>query len=1433
MTDIHTTDDTIDELIASRLPRWLVDHHQQDRLHALRLALRRQEEQTRRLDLVFSHIPPLRAFAEQCLQTELERIGHGHIDVARSWVCITRRAILPSGSPVLYMPTHLRRSKQTLLSAALHNFKIGETRPSINRSGELVDRKGKRLLLSFTAFAAVCRRIDVGGRYQALLNAQLSPEDDAGQAHLNALIDANLRTNMEVAVRIAAMKGEIDEHAYLSVLPMLATQAVVPSVRTRVIARQPYLLGRCMRGILTVELHPTPDQPLTSVMLWIPGDPSAAVTCHAGWDALYGFLGRRLLDPAYRRFFTRFVSERDRNDFHRLLAERVKEASAQGAELDGRHVAVDKPAFEHMRDLYLAKIFDDAKVLAVSTEDEDEQERYARLQGYIELGFNLASLAGLFVPVLGEVMMVTNGVQIASEVYEGYQDWRIGDREGAMNHLFDVAENLVVGALIAKGSQLAVQSLRRVAFVDELVPVRATGGKIRLQAADLHGYQAEPRDVGGAHEWLWHVEETRYRVVDAPEDGTSRVEHPRRPEAYRPRVQGNGSGGWRHELESPQHWNGAGNLVRRLGAQLADLPDATCEYLLQVIGSGEDQIRRLHVENVGAPARLLDALEMYQAHELYPDLDAAGLARHVASRQIRPNATERLLRRSFAGLSMRCTRELLSQCSGEQLDMLTEKLRIPLVVAERARWSSRQSRLDRACAGLRLDRWVNADTERLALGLLEREVAWPSTTRVELREGTAGGRLLASIGTQSSEDVRCIVRLEDGYRHVQQTTPGSYLRALLAALDDEQKDGLGDAALSPRALGERLAEVACQNRPQAARMCGMATQGVGLRPPLRLGDGRLGYPLSGRGPSGGRALARAIHQIFPTLDDYGLDAYLADLRSRGVGVWEHFTALQEQLADLRRTLRDWRSDSSNPLDSMRRRRVATALRRSWRRKLTDVNGDYILVIEGERIGRLPELPQAIRFDHVQRLVLRDLHLTEVTGAFLERFPNLVELDLSDNQLTTIPSGLAQMSRLRELNFQGNRIVMDDVAERRLIELRSLQWLDLGNNPLGRAPILTSLNYLRHVSLNATALQELPGRVSLRAHVDLRNNRIAQLRRDVQQLRLQVQRFSLHDNPLDEADEALLDEARGVASGARGSASARHYPVDDRLFEDWAGVPVGSDHQRRRAIWNSLRDEPQSTGLFRFLADFARTDDFSRHSGHYRGRIWRVLEACEQHEQVRQQLFLEASGPRTCEDRLLLILEQLEIGVQVERAVEDAAGSEVELRLLRLARSLFRLDEVDRLATLHIQQMHSRPSAQVDEVEVRLFYRLQLARALALPVEVDDMHYPTEANVTVSDLLQAQDQVLQAETAEALIASLAQRPFWARFARSYYNERFEEVLQPLHRRMEGLQAQADEGVIDDWAFVQRCEGITQDFNRTERGLIERLAQEAYERWSKPG
>lgn len=1370
-----TCADSIDTLIVRQLPAWLATAGI-DQLLVLHRVLREQQQTAARVRRFFAGFPSLDTFAEPLLAHALHEAGLPAANVRRMQVAITQKVELPSAAPRIHVPTHTYRTRQSLLAAALHNFHEDEAKSSVSRQAQLLDGQGRRLALGFEVFVHCCRQLDIGGRYQKVLHAKFHPKQFPGTPpgfatrQIERLLEDNLRLRFEADVRIARLKGQLTEISYLRLLPVSAGQPVVPAVTGTVTPRQLFLLGKRISGVATLELRATADAPVASVIAWVDQDPFSAISEYPSWEALYAGLAVRLRKSRYRAFFMRFISERDRPAFDAALGWWAK-SDAEGTELtlDGRHFALDSALFIHLRALQVNKLMDDAKVLAVPTGEEDMQRRHERLQSAIGVGLDLLNLAGLFVPVLGEIMCAVAAVQIADEVYEGYRDWRVGDRQGALDHVFGVAQSVAVGAAVGAIGGAAVREIKRVAFVDGLSPHYLGGRGLRLARTAASPYA---------------------------------LEH-------------------------------AGDLVRCAGGEFSQVPDATAEALLQVTGMQPEQLRRLHAEEAQMPARLLDVHARVRLHEEHADLPADDVQALLASQSSPVSPAQSLLIRDFPGLSVHQAAEILDQASTVQIDALVEQQRVPLALAERARWQVRDGRLDRALLGLHLAPAINADTQRLALGLISEHAPWPVSVRLEVRDGAMAGPLLATKGSSAASEVRVIVKDQQGYHATSEMAAAhsqpddNLFQALLLNLDDEQKAQLGDLGLDQEGLREWLFQQACSNREQAAGLIGMTPIGTGLRAPRRFADGRLGYPLSGRGENSRQAIRRGIHQLFPTLSDAQLEAYVLDLLSRRVNLWDHYSELQRSLLRLTRSLDEWQAQGSL-LHVLRRRRVASQLRRCWRRKLVGLGDEYVLVIEGERIGSLPVLPADVSFGHVRRLVLRDMQLGSIDAAFLSRFNSIVELDLRENGLTQIPAGLEQLTQLRQLHLGHNRIVMSEADNARLATLRHLRTLDLSYNPLGQAPELHALHPLARVNLRGAGLEVVPRmapRLSIRGLTDLRNNRIRELRLDLDNLRQRLRCMDLHDNPLGEASEVQIDLANGVEpSATRGSITFQHFSIDDRVRDHWLGDVAGAERDSRQALWLRLRSEPGSDDLFRFLADFSGSDDFANHPNHYRARIWRILEVCEQHEGLRTRLFQEAGGERTCTDRLLLVLGQLELGVLIQQATLDVPVAQVEAHLLRLERSLSRLDYLDGIATRHIERMHTTRPGRVDEIEVRLYYRVKLRKALGLPAQPRSMHYEAFANVTTSDLRRAEREVLAAENREALIASMAQRPFWQAYVRERHEDRFEALAAPYFERLEAL----DESAVTSGELVQASNALMAELDVAERDLIYALAREAWQR-----
>jgi len=1363
--------DSVDAFIARQMADWLKTADA-DLLLTLHRALSTQQAAAERVKNRLASIPSLEAFATQLLEPALRAEGVADVDVRSMQVYIEDDVPMPSAAPRLHTPWRTVYSVQPLLTAALHNFHEADTVPSLLRRAHLLDAQGRTLALTYEAFARCCRQLDIGGQYQQKLRAQLFPKsrpptpENLVREAVQRMLEESLRAKMDVAVRMARIKSELDEVDYLRLLPVVAAKPVVPAVAGVVTPRQLYLLGKRIHGVVTLEVREHADGPLEGIISWIPQDPQRPVARHASWDALYRWLAKRLRAPHYRSFFRRFIRERDRPTFIATLERLIEASHGQApAVLDGRNFAIETPLFVYMRGLQVDKMLDDARVLAVPTADETAMERHQRLEVLKSAGLDTLNLAALFIPILGEVMFAVAAVDVVSEVYKGYADWRIGDRQGALDHLMGVAQNLAAGAVVGAVHAGVGRALERVPFVDALRPVHEGEGRARLA----------------------------------------------------------------HWPPSAHYLDGGGALLRRFDGAFALTSDQRAETLLRITGLDQDQLRHLHLQGKPAPARLRDAHERYELHASEPRLQGRAFERELAAGQSTASAAGALLIKVFPGLSVRGAEEIIALANGAQIKALLESGRVPLAMAERARWYLRESRVDRALMGFEHEGAVNADTQRLVLEWIAHRAPWPASVRIELRLGEAGGRLVAASGDVNATDLRTIIHTEQGYQLADAHAPvlgQGLLPCLILTLDEGQRAMLGGRQLTAHELGDRVARLASADRERTAKLMGLAPVAERYSPPQRI-DSRVGYALSGGGESSRRAIRSGIHDIFPTLTDAQLDAYLRDLADRGVGLWDHLSQLQRQLHGLREALDTWQRQRVSFMDGLRRQRVVNQIRRTWRRKTAGLAGDdFSLHIDGEEVGSLPSLPAGIEFGHVRRLTLRNMGLEQIDEDFLRRFTHLRELDLRNNQLTRLPVGLERLTELRSLRLAGNQIIVDTPGSQRLASLSLLQVLDLNYNPLGQVPDLSGLHHLREVSLRATGLQTLADEDMMpwRGLVDMRENQIRQVNGHLRTLGARLQRLSLHDNPLDEASEASIASSLSDSPVHR-SSSYHHAIADVGALEEWLGSATEAVRTRRMHIWTQLSEEPQSADLFRFLADFASSDDFLDHPRYYRARVWRILELCTDNTDVREAVFWQTQGRRTCEDRLLLILSQLEVRAHIAlNSTGDGSVMQAEQTLLRLGRSLYRLDQVDSIAARHIQDLRRDPYAAVDDIEVYLAYRVNLADRLGLPAQPGHMNYPEHSRVTATQARRAGAQVLAGENIEVLSRALAERDFWHEYVRNRFPERFEALAAPFHEQLE--QAERETGAAGEQHYLERAAALMASLNAQERALYLELAREAY-------
>ena len=251
----------------------------------------------------------------------------------------------------------------------------------------------------------------------------------------------------------------------------------------------------------------------------------------------------------------------------------------------------------------------------------------------------------------------------------------------------------------------------------------------------------------------------------------------------------------------------------------------------------------------------------------------------------------KLLQRDFASLPAAVAEEILSTASTVQLQRMTDASRLPLEIAEHAREYVQQLRVNRAIEGFYLKATNNPDTFTVGLKLLEQLPGWPGNLAIEVRQGSDAGERLNSIGdSQSALTQHTLVRSEARYQcHGHDGDPDPlFFKVLLQALPEALRNQLKlSSRAGEQALRILLGDLAVTRRTTVAQWLNLQAIKPGFKWPLRLADGRVGYPLSGRlrglfsrlGISAPRYSPElAVKSLYPTFTDEEVREFLVGLR---------------------------------------------------------------------------------------------------------------------------------------------------------------------------------------------------------------------------------------------------------------------------------------------------------------------------------------------------------------------------------------------------------------------------------------------------------------------------------------------------------------------------------------------------------------------------
>lgn len=429
------------QLLKTRLPAWFYSAPQELR-EALRRSLLQGQFSRRALEPLRTRLLPVERFARPLLEQALYKRFNVQLDVTAHQLVTMRYDEVAS-------IRRLAPFKQTLLQAALQNFEELEAGPGYFQPGsallpvdglqlQLVEGTGTKgtvprfryeyrgvLAIKPEPFAELCHGLDLGGKYQAHLDSVFKPVPASGQtreAAAQAVAEVFMnseRDALDVLAHIARMKKHLSVAAWQMLQQMVKTNGEPRWDGKPVRYRQLHMLGdrtfegSPLYGALLIELD-IPDVENGPCVVYMPGEPEHPLKEYPSLMALLVVLRRKLVNKEYQQYFRRFVSLRHSQHFFTRLNERLTpltrlESSSllkplyeyrfnPAAELALEAQDVGKPPFEMLYEHLRNKTYDDSRLVAVPSRDEDQNARQRRMQYFESQGLNLLNVMGFLFP---------------------------------------------------------------------------------------------------------------------------------------------------------------------------------------------------------------------------------------------------------------------------------------------------------------------------------------------------------------------------------------------------------------------------------------------------------------------------------------------------------------------------------------------------------------------------------------------------------------------------------------------------------------------------------------------------------------------------------------------------------------------------------------------------------------------------------------------------------------------------------------------------------------------------------------------------------------------------------------------------------------------------------------------------------------------------
>ncbi|MGE8064113.1 dermonecrotic toxin domain-containing protein [Pseudomonas sp. NPDC089569] len=709
-------------------------------------------------------------------------------------------------------------------------------------------------------------------------------------------------------------------------------------------------------------------------------------------------------------------------------------------------------------------------------------------------------------------------------------------------------------------------------------------------------------------------------------------------------------------------------LMRGVCERFALFSDEVIAQIARISTVDDDFLRLMQVGREPTPL-LADTISRFRLdQELETVTDPVTRAQLFDSRyqalQQSDNEWVRLFQRQYPGLPKNAVEQIFDRFgleTGRPLDA-AEALSTIKRLDGKAREYQGHARLNRAYEGLCLNSIVQAESDTLALHSLERLPGWAEGIRIDVLEGSVGGRVLDRSGPLESSDCRRLVKVGERYRNPawedSEAQGTDLFTALFDLLSAQERRAL--SVRSPRELKRSVGEWAL---PRSEFMSGLNRMHSGL-PFQARGLRGGGFPDTPQGVALNHGVKRLlVKDLYPDFTDAQADEWLYRAGGDAQGVLDR---LGLQLEQLRTDLNTWIDQSMMDVDDMdvdflevgdehaagmnaqevaahndqqlryaieyereTRMELATELIAIWQKCPPQANSVFANeVVTGYRLDlgfedyhRLPHMN--VRFDDVIELSMQHLQLIEreSLNTFLESFPNLRVLNLervdlrrlnADDVLEgVLPPSIVRMTRLISLNLKSTFLEFKESTAGQLSALVNLQMLDLSDNPLVHAPVLLGLHDLRVLNLRKTRISRCPlGIVDepRMTSLDLRDNRISRVPETILNQAVSRDRVRLWGNPLTEEDSLLrlVEHRERTGINLWLSEPGEHYGTVTPWLEEGDEVLRGA----RRQIWQRIARKPSGAGFLRVMDGLSLTADFKVRYWLMQARVWRLLSEAD-------------------------------------------------------------------------------------------------------------------------------------------------------------------------------------------------------------------------------